>query len=390
MLVNGFSNLATIGITQEILNLKIGVLIKKIYMNKNGILVCFGSSSEKNIGDYIQSVAQEQFWEKTDCFCEREELNKIDSKDRINLIMNGWFMWNPENFPPSDCINPLFISFHIVPLIADRFFTPQTIEYLKKYEPIGARDIGTKELLESYGIKSYYSSCLTLTLNVKYKESIKTNEILFVDPFYEISGTRKELFNIKLYIRSLIYWIKYRRKISSILSKFQTEYHTIWGYLSRKLEKSVAACHFYASYKDAFDDDILLKAEVITHNIKKTENCTNEHLMDYAKQLIKRYASAKLVVTSRIHCGLPCLAVETPVIYVQATELESMQMRSPGRMNGLIDFFNVFYYNKRVHLPNGQSKVRFNSQIINNSYYKYYRDRLINTVQNFIDKYNEK
>lgn len=359
-------------------------------MSKNGLLVCFGSSPEKNIGDYIQSVAQEQFWKSIDCYIDRERLNQIDSKDKINLIMNGWFMWNPENFPPSDCINPLFVSFHIVPLIADRFFTHQAIEYLKKYEPIGARDIGTKELLESYGIKSYYSSCLTLTLNLNFKENIKTNEILFVDPYYEISGTRKDLFNVKLYIRTLIYWIKYRRKISPIVSGFQTEYHTIWRYLSKKLEKTVAACHFYASYKDAFDDEVLLKADVISHNVKKTEYPTNEHLMDYAKLLIKRYATAKLVITSRIHCGLPCLAVETPVIYIQAPELESMQMRSPGRMKGLIDFFNVFNYKNGVQLPKGQSKINANFHINNKSDYKFYRDNLINTVQNFIDRYNEK
>lgn len=137
-------------------------------MNKNGLLVCAPSSRRKNIGDYIQSVAAEQFWDHIDCYCEREALNEIQSGDRINLIMNGWFMWKPQNFPPANCINPLFVSFHIVPLFKKTFFTPETIEYLKRYEPIGARDVGTQRLLESYGINSYFSSCLTLTLGMKY------------------------------------------------------------------------------------------------------------------------------------------------------------------------------------------------------------------------------
>lgn len=87
--------------------------------------------------------------------------------------MNGWFMWNPAKFPPAPSINPLFVSFHIVPSFSERFFTKETIAYLKKFEPIGARDYGTRDLLESYGIKSYYSSCLTLTLGMHYKNEKK-------------------------------------------------------------------------------------------------------------------------------------------------------------------------------------------------------------------------
>ena len=35
-----------------------------------------------------------------------------------------------------------------------------------------------------------------------------------------------------------------------------------------------------------------------------------------AKNLIYKYAKAKLVITSRIHCALPCLALNTPFIFV--------------------------------------------------------------------------
>ena len=44
---------------------------------KNGVLVCAPSSLYKNIGDYVQSVAQEQFLPKTDCYVEREALNSF-------------------------------------------------------------------------------------------------------------------------------------------------------------------------------------------------------------------------------------------------------------------------------------------------------------------------
>ena len=37
----------------------------------NGVLVCEGKGTCKNIGDYILSIAQ--FFEKTDCFVKRKE-----------------------------------------------------------------------------------------------------------------------------------------------------------------------------------------------------------------------------------------------------------------------------------------------------------------------------
>lgn len=81
---------------------------------KNGLLICAGSGSVKNIGDYIQSVAQEQFYDHVDTYVEREALDTFFSDGKTNVIMNAWFMWRPEHFPPSPSINPLFVSMHIV------------------------------------------------------------------------------------------------------------------------------------------------------------------------------------------------------------------------------------------------------------------------------------
>ena len=67
---------------------------------KIGVLECAPSSLYKNIGDYVQSVAQEQFLPKADCYVEREALNSFHSDEKTNVIMNGWFMWHPETFPP--------------------------------------------------------------------------------------------------------------------------------------------------------------------------------------------------------------------------------------------------------------------------------------------------
>ncbi len=363
--------------------------------NMNGLLVCKGGAKKKNIGDYIQSLAQEQFWDKIDCYCEREALDEIESKEKINLIMNGWFMWKPEKFPPSNAINPLFVSFHIVPLFKKRFFSQKTIAYLKRYEPIGARDLGTQKILESYGIKSYFSSCLTLTLGLKYKTNVKTNEILFVDPFYKVCGTREELYNWKLYFRTIINIIKYGIIVIPLLKNFEYEHSSCWKYISPKLEKFVCALSFYSTYKQKFTYRILRNCKVITHSVLQDKYPSEDKMMDLSRMLIRRYASAKLVITSRIHCALPCIAVETPVIYVDNDASESISHRSPGRLDGLKELFNLILlnengmsFNEKLQEQVTSNKIDIDMKIKNSEDYKEYATKLEKCVREFVKKCN--
>lgn len=78
-------------------------------------MVLYGLLSYKtgNIGDEIQSLAARRFLPRIDKLLERDSLNKIKTKEKIKLIMNGWFTHKPENWPPSPPINPLFVSFHV-------------------------------------------------------------------------------------------------------------------------------------------------------------------------------------------------------------------------------------------------------------------------------------
>ena len=72
----------------------------------------------KNIGDYVQTVASRQFCHDFDQYIEQEEANEYypEDKEKIRLIMNGWFQWRAENWPPSEYIYPLLISMHFSPL----------------------------------------------------------------------------------------------------------------------------------------------------------------------------------------------------------------------------------------------------------------------------------
>lgn len=143
-----------------------------------------------NIGDYIQALASSQFYPRIDGFVERDELSLYDDED-CKVIMNGWYMAKPENWPPSRHINPLFVAFHINSKAKDSMLSKESIEYLKKYEPIGCRDTYTMDLLKGKGIDAYFSGCMTLTLGYKYKRKVCGNKVYFVDPYFLLNGILK-------------------------------------------------------------------------------------------------------------------------------------------------------------------------------------------------------
>ena len=138
--------------------------------------------SSINIGDEIQTIAQMRFIPKVDEWVPRETINKFKpkSKKKTKLIMNAWWMWQPKNFPPSEYIEPLLVSMYIRNELHKTFLTKKTKEYLKKFGPVGCRDISTCNWLNKEGIPAYFSGCLTLTLqpNPKIK---KEDYVLCVD-----------------------------------------------------------------------------------------------------------------------------------------------------------------------------------------------------------------
>jgi len=54
-----------------------------------------------------------------------------------------------------------------------------------------------------------------------------------------------------------------------------------------------------------------------------------------AQKRLDEYAQAKLVITSRIHCALPCLAFGTPVIFIH-------QNLADPRFSGLLEYLHHY------------------------------------------------
>lgn len=356
---------------------------------KSGIIVRSAYGTTKNIGDYVQSISQEQFFEHVDYRIDREEMDVFHSEGKVKVIMGAWFMKDPTRFPPSDSIDPLFVSFHMFPQRAERMLSPKGIECLKAHEPIGARDLKTKEILEEHGIKSYFSSCLTLTLGYKYKDPNKTNDIIFVDPVFTYGGGKSK--GLKKYFNALFLFLKNPCKVIKIEKKFKAEFPTSLSRVSKRIDRIFSCASFYDAYSKSFSDDILMNAKFVNHRISIV-GMTEDEIFEYTRNLIKDYAKAKLVVTSRLHCALPCLGVETPVIFVSSDSLEKGELRGAGRLTGNLGLLNhAKLTGKGVRLISDELvKVSSNGKITKDNIpsnpegYKTYRDRLMEEVKKFI------
>ena len=292
-----------------------------------------------NIGDYVQALASSQFLPHIDGFIDRDEELKEYDGERCKVIMNGWFMHDPENWPPSEKILPLFVAFHINSDAKEKLLSPTSLEYLKKYQPIGCRDLNTMKLLTTKGVKAYFSGCMTLTLGIKYHSDTKEPTTYIVDPIY--NGSLKGRNLMKAIYEMLIHPF-------DICKLCMTE--ELYLYSGRNiLNKCIKTALYYKEYKRIFGRKTVMEAIYISQGHEHQDKCkSDQEQLNKAEHLIKQYSKAQLVITSRIHCALPCLGIETPVIYLEnSQDVEN----SFCRMGGLRELFNIVVVDKGVLVP---------------------------------------
>jgi hypothetical protein len=148
------------------------------------------------------------------------------------------------------------------------------LSWFKKNQPIGARDTDTMKFLQDNGIDAYFSGCLTLTLP-EYKGN-RDKKILFV-------GMTDDWKNVNL----------------------PKEY---------EIERLSPV-----------------------NQIQKEESNDPIKRLEKAKCLLEKYRKASLVISSRIHAIMPCIALGTPVIAVRIE-------RNKKRLSGY-----DFIPNHRIH-----------------------------------------
>ncbi|MDB9882177.1 polysaccharide pyruvyl transferase family protein, partial [Bacteroidia bacterium] len=226
-----------------------------------------GPSKKFNVGDHIQSLAAKQYLPRVDTMIRREYLNSLNLENKTSTIMNGWYTQHPQNWPPEELLNPFFVSFHLNSNCADEILSrPENVEYLKKYAPIGCRDTGTVRYLKQYGVDAYYSSCLTTTLDLKYKSDVSNDDILIVDVLYKDDLLQQYKDYPKKFLKDIL---------TGDVLKVGNRMKLIKSIIPKKIIKN---------------------AKILKHTHREAD-FNEEEQFKLGEDLLHKYAKAKLVIT---------------------------------------------------------------------------------------------
>lgn len=239
---------------------------------KYGVLIvtAFSTADDRafvNLGDQMQSEAIRYIYQKMG----------IPERDIVEIELNDLIGGHtPPAAEQEYVILPININLelsgfarifplppHVIPVFLGLSFYASTqlprelVDYFRCYAPIGCRDESTLQLIRQYHIPAYLFGCVTALLPRGYKAPGKNGAVFFVD----------------------------------VPESFE---------------------EYFKSYGKTFD-----RIERVTH-IRPVGGIHGQaYMRDETKTLLERYSSeAELVVTSRLHCMSPCLAMGVPLIPV--------------------------------------------------------------------------
>lgn len=276
-------------------------------------------SASTNIGDYAQTLAQIHLWSffynpetwevqsdtirgcleyfaalrpggphrRQKKMFRRVRMTWVD-RDRLSdlrretwVIMNGWYI-HSKDWPPPKFLKGLWVAVHVAQ--DEVMLSPEGQAYLKSQEPIGCRDIATRERLTALGIQAYFSGCLTTTLDFGQRE-----QSLLVDNDMRASGKRK---------------------------------------LSGSLAEAVA-----------HDDPRQPQVSLVTNaqlDVQATR--TPDIGLQSAFDRLEVFARSWSTKTMRLHCALPSWAIGVPeVIFCSPDGLQDKNWRSRDRFGAICE-----------------------------------------------------
>jgi hypothetical protein len=281
-----------------------------------------------NIGDDIWAYSAYKLMPQCDYFIDLRDIRNFrsDNNEDVAVLMSGVVITEKtlnDSFLPSANIIPKFISTHFRSGSYDWLRRDMIYKYLKAYEPVGARDYYTMDNLKSIGIDSYFSGCVSLTLNPpKKNQPDEQKYVCLVD----VPDSAKEYVNCIL-------------KGSSINVKEMTHDFDIETYTSYPIQKR----------------------------------------FETVEQYLDIYANAHCVITDRLHVALPCLAFETPVLVLKEPCCEKDESFN-RRFYPYRDYFHFSYTNNFV---SGQNVYPIKNPPKNKGAYKKYRKEVIESCSEF-------
>lgn len=225
-------------------------------------IIKYGNSA--NIGDNFQSYTTKKILEKLGYNVDYIDRDKKDtSNDKKLFFINGYY--SPKtirglNFDFSENTNVIFYNMHLAgdnqrdQFLRNKFLkNPKIQKVFKKFEPIGCRDEWTTQFLKKNGFDAKNNGCITLLLDKRTKEQEKNaKKCILVDVDEFVPIPRK--------------------------------YKNNYEYKSQMIEDG--------------------------------EKLTNNEKIKLTHEMLEYYKNnAKLIITSRFHCAMPCIAMGIPVVF---------------------------------------------------------------------------
>lgn len=245
-----------------------------------------------NIGDHIQIIAAQNLLssigvETGDNYIDRDnELATSDvlreTRKNVIMVMNGWFKRNCKQWPPAKNIVPIFVGLHLRVNKCPELLSKKSIRYFKRHAPIGCRDEYTCSLLSSKGVNAYISNCLSLTFPAREPGLSQAEKVFIVSRDDEI--------------------------------------------LSHLPNRITNIAMFKSHYTDTSD---------FASN------------MNAAKNALELYRSqAGLVITTLLHCALPCIAMGIPVVVFYPVDNTGRRKSDEERFSSLARMTRVYDVNE--------------------------------------------
>ena len=332
-----------------------------------------------NIGDYIQSLAAQQYMGSDIVYVNRDELGEYDEEE-AKVIMNGWYTYKPHTCLPNAHTIPLFVAFHLNAEIEKAFFTPSNISILQKYAPIGCRDVHTMSVLKRRGIDAYFSGCLTTTIGYSYrfKKIPINNDIFIVDPYSYLPNGK----NIFEFLKTFYQLLRNFRSILRLIDKYKQDNPFTINLSKVGIGRIFLVTKAYILLKKICDDDVIWNARYITQWYMNNEYPTDGLRFHRANELLRLYSGAKYIITSRIHCAFPCLGLQTPVAFVKS---DAGGEKSVCRLEHISELLNVVELSGENLKSNFlQHKFSLNTSFANKLNYQDCQKKLIRECVDFI------
>jgi hypothetical protein len=145
--------------------------------------------STENLGDHIQiisglrllsrlGVEPKRYIDRDNDIQSAPELDQEDAP--VGILLNGWFKTNRAEWPPHPKLAPLIHGFHIRLFQCPELISDASIEFFRRHQPIGCRDIYTENLLRSKGVEAFTSNCLSLSLSRRVDDPATQTELFVV------------------------------------------------------------------------------------------------------------------------------------------------------------------------------------------------------------------